>query len=283
MSNSNRFWLAVFAFLLLTGMPLLIPSTSGSATANYPEKATVTIAGRGQIDSSIANASLRIMPLGDSITQGAYYETSYRYELWTKLIDAEIEFDFIGTRNCNAGGNPEWPEHKGRKFDRDHEGYYGGRVDQILRQIEKIEKEYGTRWPGAYNPDVVLLHLGSCDAIQYKSHLDTREDLKRLIGVLQEKNPNVAIFLAKVIPAKDPAVNLRFNRINFHIDKIAAEMSTTTSKVVVVDHNRDFDVENETLDGLHPNEVGDEKMAARWFAAIQSHLDDKMKVQQIDA
>ena len=40
---------------------------------------------------------VRILPLGDSITQSDKTYSSYRYYLWIKLIDAGIKFDYVGS------------------------------------------------------------------------------------------------------------------------------------------------------------------------------------------
>ncbi|MEM7038176.1 MAG: cellulose-binding protein, partial [Bacteroidota bacterium] len=48
----------------------------------------------------------KILPLGDSITQG--YPWSYRYELWKALIRAEFPFEFIGSQKDAHGYGNYW-------------------------------------------------------------------------------------------------------------------------------------------------------------------------------
>ncbi len=56
---------------------------------------------------------IQILPLGDSITQANSNYMSYRYHLWTELIDSEIDFDFVGSQSSNRDGHPTWPEYEG--------------------------------------------------------------------------------------------------------------------------------------------------------------------------
>src|SRR5262245_49058971 len=92
----------------------------------------------------------RIMPLGDSITQGNTATDSYRRPLWKRFQDARLDVDFVGSQRDNNGGPPPAAD-----FDLDHEGHWGWRADEILGSIDG--------WAAAARPDVVLVHRGSND------------------------------------------------------------------------------------------------------------------------
>ena len=68
---------------------------------------------------------MRILPLGDSITNGGQEHVSYRYALWFALGQAGYAVDFVGTQSGIFGAlppNPVWyPDLQ--NFDSDHEGY----------------------------------------------------------------------------------------------------------------------------------------------------------------
>src|SRR5687767_179244 len=102
----------------------------------------------------------RIMPLGDSITQSDVNHNSYRRPLWKLLQAAHIPVDFVGSLTehyvprVNDPPNPD--------FDMDHEGHAGLRTDEILAQIPA--------WAQTYQPDVVLIHLGTNDLMQGQSN-----------------------------------------------------------------------------------------------------------------
>ena len=102
---------------------------------------------------SRARAPWRIMPLGDSITQGDCERASYRRPLWLRLKEAGLEVDFVGSLRRNHRGGPPVED-----FDVDHEGHWGWRADQVLREIDG--------WARAAQADVALMLLGVNDLFQ---------------------------------------------------------------------------------------------------------------------
>jgi len=211
--------------------------------------------------------------IGDSITQaqgrrGTNGGYSYRYNLWTKLIDDGREFDLVGSLDKNNGGYPSWPLHNGQAFDQDHEGHWGWRADAILNGMGNGSL---STWLTGYTPDVVLLHIGSNDALQSQSTPSTVSEIETIIDTLRADNANVTIFLAKLIPT-DRVQNPNITALNTEIDGIASGKSTAASPVFVVDQSAGFDVAADTFDGIHPDASGEEKMATKWFAAMAANL-----------
>ena len=236
----------------------------------------VPLAG-GQEDGN--RPPLQILCLGDSITQANNEGCGYRYALWKKLIDYQIEFDFIGSMDKRFGQEPgsECPPYKGRVFDPDHEGHWGWRIDEILQGTLDLPPETGTGslagWLKGYTPDIVLLHLGNNDAGHSESADRMADELKQVIRLLQQDNPSVSILLARVIPCVNPIWNARLTVLNSVIDDVAADTRTATSNVMVVDLAAGFDPLEDTLDHTHPNARGAEKMANKWMEGIQKVLD----------
>ena len=208
-----------------------------------------------------------ILPLGNSITQSLSTQYSYRYSLWKKLIDANIEFDFIGSLQDNKNGNPLWPDYMGQSFDQDHEGHAGWRADEITNGEDGSPTPNLSTWLQTYTPDIVLLHAGTNDARYGHPTATTVADLEGIIDVLQADNPNVIVLLAELIPVSGPE-NPNIIDLNTHMDAIAAGKTTATSSVIVVDQFTGFDAVADTVDGIHPNPSGEEKMAQKWADAI---------------
>src|SRR3982751_715951 len=92
-----------------------------------------------------SNGGVRVMPLGDSITDGFNVPGGYRIGLWQRLAAAGRTTDLVGT-----GFNG--PAALG---DHDHEGHSGWRIDQLDANI--------TGWLRTANPRTVLLHIGTND------------------------------------------------------------------------------------------------------------------------
>ena len=180
-----------------------------------------------------------IMILGDSITQADNTHLSFRYNLWTKLIDDGRSFNLVGSLDNNHNGNPYWPPHMEQNFDQDHEGHWGWRADEILngRQGDGSLSE----WLVSYTPDIALIHIGTNDVDQLQSTESSVTEIKEIIDTLRTDNPNMIIFLAKLIPINSVLYNPGIIELNAEIDGIAADKSTVDSPVWVVDQYNGFD------------------------------------------
>jgi hypothetical protein len=209
-------------------------------------------------------ATISIAPYGNSITQAANTQQSYRYQLWKKLIDANVSFDFVGSMNTNYGGNPTRADYQGKKFDMDHEGHWGWRADQILNDM-------GT-WLTKYTPDMVLFHIGSNDCIQNQDLNSTVNELTQIVTKLRADNKNVIIFMATLIPCNastQAAANV--NNLNVKIKALVTQLNTEASPVILVDQNTGI-TSSDLYDGIHPNANGEAKMAQKWFDAISKYI-----------
>ena len=100
---------------------------------------------------ALAVPSLRVLPLGDSITEG--YQSSetagYRGPLWTLLTDAGYAVEYVGSQ---AGSLPTYPG-----VDLRHEGHGGWYIMGERGVYERLND-----WFSRYDtPDVILLHIGT--------------------------------------------------------------------------------------------------------------------------
>src|SRR3982750_1961655 len=95
-----------------------------------------------------SNGGVRVMPLGDSITDGFNVPGGYRIGLWQRLAAGRYTTDFVGSQFNGPGG----------LGDHDHEGHPGWRIDQTDANI--------TGWLRTTTPRTVLLHIGTNDVLQ---------------------------------------------------------------------------------------------------------------------
>lgn len=106
------------------------------------------------------NNPLKIMPLGDSITEG-YLSSDiggYRDDLWGLLTNNGYNIDFVGNR-VRGNGN----------FDRDHAGVSGERIDQVANRVNGLLN--------IYQPNAVLLMIGTNDNIQNVNFANDRSNV----------------------------------------------------------------------------------------------------------
>ena len=225
-------------------------------------------------------APLRILPLGDSITQAEVNRASYRYFLWKKLIDADIEFDFVGSmqrqQDKYSKGTTPQPDYNGQAFDRDHEGHFGWTIGHVnAGRDPKNGTGSGSlrQWVEHYDFDIALVHLGTNDVFYKQSNQQIEKQLRTLVKTLRADNPRAVILVAQVIPSsKNPAIANAIISMNDMIAELADDLSSRKSPVIAVDQHSNFDIAADSYDGVHPNALGEEIMAQRWFVAIEKAI-----------
>ncbi len=206
-------------------------------------------------------SSIRIMPLGNSITQADSDHPGYRYVLWKLLTEGGYNFNFVGSLKANNGGrNPV------QSFDTDHEGHWGWRADQILNGYQGAGKLVD--FVKMNNPDIVLMHLGSNDIFRGESIQEIEADLTSIINTLISYNKDVIILIAQIIPVTNDQINMRIALLNKKIVQI--KLNHSDKNIVVVNQFEGFNPHTDTYDGIHPNAAGEEKMAKKWYIALQS-------------
>lgn len=60
--------------------------------------------------------------------------------------------------------------------------------------------------------------------------------------------------------------------LNLAIDTWAKGRTTDTSPVTVVDAWTGFDAASMTVDGVHPNDAGNKKLAETWFGPLSAAI-----------
>ncbi|GIH08290.1 lipase [Rhizocola hellebori] len=206
---------------------------------------SLAVAAPAQAES---NGGVRIMPLGDSITDGFNVPGGYRIGLWQRLAAAGTLTDFVG-----SGVNG--PANLG---DHDHEGHSGWRIDQLDANI--------VGWIRAANPRTILLHIGTNDIGQNFDVPNAPARLSALIDKIRVNAPLVELFVAQLVPRSNAGQEAQSQTFNAALPGIVAQKGPRTH---LVDQHTGFTTAD-LADGLHPNAGGYDKMAARWYAAMQS-------------
>ena len=239
---------------------------------------------------------LRIVPLGDSITEG-YFGTfqSYRRFLFEHLREEGGEPVFLGSRrgSWDPTGASAQRALPAATWGQDHEGHFGWTTRQVLDGCPGPKGGRGalpgcttaagrlSQWLPLYNGtvDAVLVHLGTNDLAEALSHgveVDAAvravvADLRRLLRVLVGALPAALIVIAQIIPARhNPHVPL----LNAGIAQLVA--GTSSSSVVLVDQFSGVNASTMLLDdGLHPTRALAKAMATRWVGALRPLLQNR--------
>jgi lysophospholipase L1-like esterase len=208
------------------------------------------------------NGVIRIMPMGDSVTV-----VSYRGQLWDLLAAGGYKnVDYVGPAQTGAAS-----------ADPDHAAFGAYKVLNVLRpagsgswSVDRYDdaRDLGV-WFDNYVPDVVLLHHGTDDAWGAAAPADVMRAYSAIVNYARSKKPGVTFLVAQLIPLFPSDCGTGCNdsvvRINNAIPAWAASITTAQSRVLVVDQYTGFVPGTMTNDGVHPNDLGSQFMAKRWY------------------
>ncbi len=201
--------------------------------------------------SAESNGGTRVMPLGDSITDGVTVPGGYRIGLWQRFTTAGYKVDFVGSLSNG-------PASLG---DHDHEGHSGWRIDQIDANI--------VGWLNTYQPHTVLLHIGTNDVLQNFDVANAPARLSTLIDHITATVPTAEVFVAQIIPISNAGQDATARNFNAAIPGIVQSKVNAGKHVHVVDLHSALTTAD-LADGVHPNAGGYDKMAAVWYNALLS-------------
>ncbi len=194
-------------------------------------------------------AAIKIMPLGDSITE---LTDGYRNSLWKLLSDGGYNVEFVGSQSSGPDTLPE----------KNHEGHIGYRIDEISDGINA--------WLDAYKPDIILLHIGTNDITQ-NYYLATAPDrLSTLIDKIAVQSPHTVILVASLIPRRTHNdANIAYNEA---IPDIVGIKQRQGKNIYFVNMYNESQINTATdlFDDVHPNRNGSYKMAAVWYYHLKS-------------
>jgi lysophospholipase L1-like esterase len=198
-----------------------------------------------------SNGGVRVMPLGDSITDGLTVPGGYRIGLWQRFGSGGFRVDFVGSL---FNGPATLGDH-------DHEGHSGWRIDQIDANI--------VNWARATNPHSVLLHIGTNDVLQNFNLAGAPGRLSALIDKITATVPSAEVFVASIIPLSNAGAEANARTFNATIPGIVQSKVNAGRHVHFVDQHAALTTAD-LADGVHPNATGYNKMATTWFNALSS-------------
>jgi lysophospholipase L1-like esterase len=235
-------------------------------------------AGSGGAGGGIGAGTLKIISVGDSITRA----TCWRAQLWKTLNTSHSgHFDLVGTlksdNGCNVSG-----------YDQDNQGYSSSLLTEVVAGVTNARtcdptcptlSDFATAFMTT-KPDVALIHYGTNDVWNGNATNDITAGYGELVDKLRAANAGVKVLVAKIIPMNVPsstcsgctcsACSTAIPALNSAIDAWVATKTSPESPVTAVDQFTGFDATADTRDGVHPNDSGSAKMAAKWAAALET-------------
>ena len=216
---------------------------------------------------SFAQNPVKIMPLGNSLTEGNESGGAYRPSLWRTLKQNNLNVDFVGTNN--SGPSDIDGDHEG------HSGYTIGPYGTYGNIIDNINSYLVSK------PDIILLeigfneYLGAMDGISgFNADRDSPVRLTALLDKIYSILPNVKILVGNLTQVKwDP-----FGYGKVYCEQVPIVVQAQKNKgraAYFVDfrNNPKWDINSDlTNDMVHPNPTGAAKMADLWFATLKPIL-----------
>ncbi|MES2657777.1 MAG: Ig-like domain-containing protein [Verrucomicrobiota bacterium] len=221
---------------------------------------------------------LRIMPLGDSITYGYNGSNAgYRGPLYSLLSPLAADFRFVGSSSERPGFLPSIPIDQ-----RKHEGHSSYLIQDVFNNLDGFDNarflQYGgpERDPnGGYwltggngtgreplFPDIITMMIGTTE-VGNMNGVETR--LRNLITKITTLRPAAKLFVAKIIPMATGQSVAPYNVI---VTNVVADFQAQGKNIYLVDMNTGFPFNGLDPDAVHPNNIGFNWMASRWFEAI---------------
>ncbi|KAK1540967.1 cellulose-binding protein [Colletotrichum paranaense] len=177
----------------------------------------------GVFAAAFAQSKIKIMPLGDSITE----ITCWRALVWNQFVKENLadKVQFVGSMT----NNPQNCRAQSGSFDLHHEGHSGWLSINIANQ-------YLQGWLASTKPDIVQFMLGTNDVAQGRTTNDIVASYTRMVGLMRASNSRMKI--------------------------LAIEQNSTNSPITVADCSSSAGFTTSMLrDGVHPNDQGDQIIA----------------------
>jgi lysophospholipase L1-like esterase len=216
----------------------------------------------------------RIMPLGDSITDGAGSSTGagYRLELFRLSLVNNKKLTFVGSHESGPDMVNNTP------FPKKQEGHSGWTIDDdggrsgLYPQVQS--------WLAATPPDIVTLMIGTNDVDLSLDLGNAGMRLGLLLDRIAMYAPKALIVVAQMVPTTDDTENQRVMTYNATIPGLVQARAATGKHIAMVDmyggftKNANFKTEYMS-DKLHPKDAGYVAMANIWWAAVAPLLPNK--------
>lgn len=223
---------------------------------------------------------VKVMAIGDSITDDCVFNGAWRQYLQPLLEARGYPFVFVGRPTSSPNGSFTETRHEGYcgaviappgVMQTAVHGYAGADV-----YLQKIVRDALTN----VTPDVVLLLIGVNDIGRGRDPLRVAtNDMPNLLDSIFTNAPNANVILAKVTSLRNasiPGLNYAAYATNIYIYNAALQAMVNQRRAMgqdvfladmfsAVDPNTMFN-----SDHVHPNAVGLQAIAQEWLARIQT-------------
>jgi len=236
--------------------------------------------GGGAINTS---GTIKIMPVGDSITYGMGETGGYRKYLYQALTQKGYKIDMVGPEGSNNANT------NGISYDDNHAGYSGFQIKEVPdwgRQqggegslYNKLQSKNAVKQA---QPDIITLIIGTNDMTANRNLDACASDLRSLVDYMLANMPaNGVIFMGSIPEFTAYGGNpTRVGNYNNTVKKVAEEYQSKGKNVRFADTHSAVGNGDLGGDNLHPNGSGYKKMGNYWANVIDEYLKSQQQSQQ---
>ncbi len=229
---------------------------------------------------------LKIMPLGNSVTRGSMClngninncdglddaeAIGYRKRLFDLMTGAGFNVDMVGSGKYGYS----------LMTDSDNAGFSGARDWDVASILETGSSGHtGQVTPGPYlnyyPADMILLHIGTNNVMSTDY---TPNDVSRILDAIDAyetvTGEPILVFMAEIISSQNKPCGTDPGVVAYNNGLVSMAQSRISAgdHIVMVDMEcgAGLDYYSDLIDQAHPNQTGYDKMADKWFEAINSY------------
>ncbi|MBQ3855217.1 MAG: hypothetical protein II762_00825 [Ruminococcus sp.] len=262
----------------------------------------VTSAFIGAPASSADGEAVKVMCIGDSITDGYGVSGSYRKFIYNGLTSLGHQIDMVGSKTGWSTSYTDEETGETFSYDDDNTGYSGYTIQSFGGRTGILETLKETDCLAQTQPDIVTLQIGTNDVIDNYELDKAGERLEGLAAYILQNIPDGSVLFVTTIPYLDPnrsdvynwfgnyrhsadwqtqydddtvEVNVKaaVEQYNADVKSVVEKLSAQYDSIYFADVNSAItDVKTQLMDGVHPNNTGYKAMGAYWTEKLDDYL-----------
>ena len=235
----------------------------------------------GTVPTAAEPTAIKLMCLGDSITDGFWMTGGYRNTLCSLITEhgQESYVDFVG---------PNWG---GSGYDPQHAGYSGYSVDNIAQEDSISGARTGLSsfidWLMCEHPaDVVFLQIGTNDILSLYDLEHYGERLEGLVDSILATLPETGMLYLATLPCMDANDATYISSYHFTVESMDAAVEQCNTQIRTLVEKKQAEgksiqlaeinqvlTKSDLYDGVHPIETGYAKMGQFWYNTLCGYWD----------
>ncbi len=281
-------------------LSLLMAGALALGTANTLTRTSNTASAISKTDT------IKIMAIGDSITDGYGIAGSYRKFLYNSLTELGYDINMVGKGDYQTSSSylTSYDSGDGTSFsyDDDNFGFSGYSIQSYSGRTGIYETLQSYNSLATYSPDIVILQIGTNDVLDNHELSTSGDRLGELIEyIFTQVSSDTAVFVT-TIPDLEPnrsdvyswfsayrydsnwqqvsdsevetLVQSAVDSYNSIVVSTVTSLQSSYSNLYLGDINSVItDTTTQLADGVHPNNVGYKLMGEYWAEILSSYLE----------